>query len=1029
MSPHPTHTLILAFCGVTTTFFATPIQAQTLFNDATGSAVGMPRHSIILVADLDNNGVDDLVVSSEGVIQLWKRQTGLSYTDSSAGSGLQGLEPVSAGDFNNDGSVDFLHVNGARTEAAFYRNAGNGTFTKLAIPATESTQLFGFQDSVRAVDIDSDGDLDVVFGKALGSGGSIVAVLNQSRNGGSADQPFSGITTLAVTSWIHNKAEVTDANGDGKPDLLSIRTAGNWSSGTHPDYPVTLFLNTGNAPADYLNPDAAQNLAGFAQRDNCGISAANVMSPLATWDIDNDGDLDLINGSSDWPWTSRPHIYINDGAGNYTQMNSPVYQSSNYYHHWISIFDADLDNDMDAVWTGLHNFSDTYPRMWRNDGNLTFNDVTSAWGITARIPGSGNHGMGGYHADLDGDGDLDFVVDIANGWGSEQVFSIYRNEAVQNGANWLGVKLVAEDSAPHGIGARVEVTANGKKLLQYMADLNGGVRSFSPLLFGLGASTNANTLKVYWPSGSVTELQNVQGGRIVQLTENHSGVNSPKLLFTAFRGDLDGPIGVDYDPLDGSLVASVSYPSGQPHNLVKLYASGDSRVYTGLSGLSEELKLATVKTSIGGFSRGELFFGNGQDGQIVRVSGDGQRVQNPWVDLPGGGNGLFRGSLYHDDTGLFGGDLIAVTTAGQVWRVNSAGAATKLADLGTHLEGLCVVPQDVAKYGPLAGKILVGAEGQGLLYTIDTNAVVVSYNVDVAIEDIDIVPPGQDFYGVDYANRRILKADRSNFAGLLGEIVLAQEGIGSSGSGLYRLFWDGSAVRAQAIGLEAGSLSPAQWEHVTFADLKPAAPPDTDGDGIPDAYETNTGFYVSPTDTGTDPNNPDSDGDTLPDGVETASYIYIDATDTGTDPNLPDTDGDGLSDNVETNTGIYVSATDTGTSPVLDDTSGDGITDGEAVAAQFNPLIDQRPVLNFLTQAVAAQPNRFGFYNEANVMHLGMGGLMIRKSGSAVNIDLQWQTKISLTDAWTNHGAPLPFFLNLPGSKAFIRLQATPGAP
>jgi hypothetical protein len=206
-------------------------------------------------------------------------------------------------------------------------------------------------------------------------------------------------------------------------------------------------------------------------------------------------------------------------------------------------------------------------------------------------------------------------------------------------------------------------------------------------------------------------------------------------------------------------------------------------------------------------------------------------------------------------------------------------------------------------------------------------------------------------------------------------------------------------------------------------------PPDADNDGIPDAYETNTGFYVSPTDTGTDPNNPDSDGDTLPDGVETASYIYIDATDTGTDPNLPDTDGDGLSDNVETNTGIYVSATDTGTSPVLDDTSGDGITDGEAVTAQFNPLIDQRPVLNFLTQAVAAQPNRFGFYNEANVMHLGMGGLMIRKSGSVVNLDLQWQAKNSLTNAWTNHGAPLPFFLNLPGSKAFIRLQATPGAP
>ena len=202
-------------------------------------------------------------------------------------------------------------------------------------------------------------------------------------------------------------------------------------------------------------------------------------------------------------------------------MNSPVYQSSNYYHHWISLFDADLDNDMDAVWTGLHNFANTYPRMWRNDGNLTFNDVTSAWGITARIPGSGNHGMAGHHADLDEDGDFDFVVDIANGWGArENVYAIYRNNAVENGANWLGVKLVASTSAPNGIGARVEVTVNGKKLAQYMADITGGVRNFSALRFGLGAFGSATVVKVYWPSGQITELQNVEGNRVISVSES-----------------------------------------------------------------------------------------------------------------------------------------------------------------------------------------------------------------------------------------------------------------------------------------------------------------------------------------------------------------------------------------------------------------------------------------------------------------------------------------------------------------------------
>ena len=71
---------------------------------------------------------------------------------------------------------------------------------------------------------------------------------------------------------------------------------------------------------------------------------------------------------------------------------------------------------------------------------------------------------------------------------------------------------------------------------------------------------------------------------------------------------------------------------------------------------------------------------------------------------------------------------------------------------------------------------------------------------------------------------------------------------------------------------------------------------DTDGDGIPDRYETGTGIYVSPTNTGTSPTNPDSDGDGLNDGEEVNIYH--------TDPNKKDTDGDGWDDLFEITTGF-----------------------------------------------------------------------------------------------------------------------------
>ncbi|MFQ5428399.1 MAG: hypothetical protein ACE5EZ_05400, partial [Thermodesulfobacteriota bacterium] len=48
---------------------------------------------------------------------------------------------------------------------------------------------------------------------------------------------------------------------------------------------------------------------------------------------------------------------------------------------------------------------------------------------------------------------------------------------------------------------------------------------------------------------------------------------------------------------------------------------------------------------------------------------------------------------------------------------------------------------------------------------------------------------------------------------------------------------------------------------------------DSDGDRLDNCYETNTGVYVSPTDTGTDPNNADTDGDLIDDGDEVLGTI------------------------------------------------------------------------------------------------------------------------------------------------------------
>jgi hypothetical protein len=71
---------------------------------------------------------------------------------------------------------------------------------------------------------------------------------------------------------------------------------------------------------------------------------------------------------------------------------------------------------------------------------------------------------------------------------------------------------------------------------------------------------------------------------------------------------------------------------------------------------------------------------------------------------------------------------------------------------------------------------------------------------------------------------------------------------------------------------------------------------DTDGDGIPDRFESGTGIYISGTDTGTSRTLSDTDGDGLTDGQEVKNYA--------SNPNLKDTDEDGFEDGFEVSTGF-----------------------------------------------------------------------------------------------------------------------------
>ena len=92
-----------------------------------------------------------------------------------------------------------------------------------------------------------------------------------------------------------------------------------------------------------------------------------------------------------------------------------------------------------------------------------------------------------------------------------------------------------------------------------------------------------------------------------------------------------------------------------------------------------------------------------------------------------------------------------------------------------------------------------------------------TYNVGVNIEDIDLINANENFFGVNFGTGRILGAPASEFASVVGDILLTQEMPFGGTTGLSTLSWDGTSLVATPVTLSAGSAVPGQWEHVTFA--------------------------------------------------------------------------------------------------------------------------------------------------------------------------------------------------------------------
>lgn len=282
--------------------------------------------------------------------------------------------------------------------------------------------------------------------------------------------------------------------------------------------------------------------------------------------------------------------------------------------------------------------------------------------------------------------------------------------------------------------------------------------------------------------------------------------------------ELGGSQGLGFSPATGNLIASANYPTGLPHNLESIDGNATRSPFaTGFSGGQGETNVCTIETTAGGFTQGETFCGNGEVGQVVKVSIDGS-VQYPWVTLPDD-TALFsptgwsraevpvqwRGTLNicHDETGIFGNALIVVSLSGYVFLVKSDGTASILALIpkpkayytwnyyhssklsrgkveklfadDEWLKGVVVVPNDLRRFGPWAGKIVVGAKRTSQVFTVTTAGVVQAFNICITVEDLKIIKANKDLYAVSVGDNSLYRIRSSELEHVVGDLVVSQQ--------------------------------------------------------------------------------------------------------------------------------------------------------------------------------------------------------------------------------------------------------------
>jgi len=500
-------------------------------------------------------------------------------------------------DYDNDGWPDIFLVNGTRLGTPptgpaptnhLYRNNHDGTFSDVTAKA--GLTATGWGQGVCVGDYDNDGWADLYityYGKNRlyhNQGGVFTEVAEKAGVAGSGkswgtgcafvDYDRDGRLDLIVANYVDFDLATAPAPGErptciwkGVPVMCGPRGL--------PGAKNILYHNKG-----------AGTFEDVTTKAHIDRTDGHYAFSVSTLDFDEDGWPDIFVACDSTPSI----LFHNNHDGTFTDVAVTAGAAFNEDGReqagmGSSVADYNGDGHLDIFKT---NFSDDTSTLYRNNGDGTFTDATSAAGLGLYTQ---YLGWGTMFFDFDNDGWPDLILvnghvypevdsqhlgsnykeprilyhnngdgtfsDVSSSaglgitsaasarglavgdlWNDGRMSAVISNmnavpsllvNQIRTSNHWIGIRLVGSKSNRDGIGARISVKAANRILIDEVRSGSSYIsNSDMRVHFGLAASTKIEWVEVRWPSGLVERFSNLAVDAIHTIKEGAGTVVAPE---------------------------------------------------------------------------------------------------------------------------------------------------------------------------------------------------------------------------------------------------------------------------------------------------------------------------------------------------------------------------------------------------------------------------------------------------------------------------------------------------------------------